>query len=78
MSRMKDVYENLTEYANVINARIRDYEELENDLEFLNENKISQDNLKGKIEALKTVEEELERILDGRGLENGSEVTDLC
>ena len=68
MSRMKDVYENLTEYANVINARIRDYEELENDLEFLNENKISQDNLKGKIEALKTVEEELERILDGRGL----------
>ena len=64
MSKLKDIYEDLQEYVEVINARIRDWDEIvENKQGYINPKYAD-----GMKQAYKKVEEELERILDGKGL----------
>lgn len=59
MSRAKDVYEDLQEYVKVINSRRREIEE---------DATLSEVTIYAITTTLETVEEELERILDGKGL----------
>ena len=63
MSRMKDVYEDLKEYVDVINSRIRESEDVIDE-----RSDVPSEYLEGMKKAYEIVEEELERILDGRGL----------
>lgn len=64
MSKFKDVYEDLTEYVNVVNSRVRDWDEIiEN-----NQGYINQKFAEGIKQAYEKVEEELARILEGKGL----------
>lgn len=64
MSKAKDVYEDLKEYVDVIDARVRDWDEI-------TENKqgnIHPKYAEGIKQAYEKVEEELTRILEGKGL----------
>ena len=63
MSRIKDVYEDLKEYVDIINARARETDDVVNERP-----DVSSDYLEGVKATYEKVEEELERILDGRGL----------
>lgn len=61
MSKIKDVYENLIEYIDVIRDRINEYENGTDYTEYMSEEKAE-----GVKETLKTVEEELTEILEGK------------
>lgn len=64
MSKLKDIYEDLKEYIEIVNSRIRELDdELGNCVEFTSQTKV-----KVMKETYENVQEELERILEGKGL----------
>lgn len=63
MSKLKDVYENLTEYVIVLRDRINEFDNGTDYTEYMSEEKAN-----GVKETFEKVEEELTRILEGKGL----------
>ena len=63
MSKLKDVYENLTEYVDVLRDKINEFDNGTDYTEYMSEEKAN-----GVKETFEKVEEELTRILEGKGL----------
>ena len=63
MSKLKDVYENLIEYVDVLKDRSHEFDYGIDYTEYMSEEKAN-----GVKETFEKVEEELTRILEGKGL----------
>lgn len=62
MSKLKDVYENLIEYVDVLRDRINEFDNGTDYTEYMSEEKAN-----GIKQTFETVEEELTKILEGKG-----------
>lgn len=63
MSKLKDIYENLTEYVDVLRDRINEFDNGTDYTEYMSEEKAN-----GIKQTFETVEKELTKILEGKGL----------